>query len=166
VDLHFVLDPFCGCGTTIDAAEKLGRDWIGIDVTQLAISLIKNRLQDTYGSRMKFVSGSARSSADGSHLPLPPGEGESSAAHSASDAGVSLVRIIGEPTTPNGAAPPSHVNCCSARFRGAVGDRCSSVGGRARFFATRRSVWRTPRAHRRRLRWPRCYGAAPVPPTG
>ena len=44
-----VLDPFCGCGTTIDAAEKLGRDWIGIDVTQLAISLIKNRLQDTYG---------------------------------------------------------------------------------------------------------------------
>ena len=50
-----VLDPFCGCGTTIDAAEKLGRDWIGIDVTQLAISLIKNRLQDTYGSRLKFV---------------------------------------------------------------------------------------------------------------
>ena len=43
-----------GCGTTIDAAEKLGRDWIGIDVTQLAISLIKNRLQDTYGPRMKF----------------------------------------------------------------------------------------------------------------
>lgn len=42
-----VLDPFCGCGTSIDAAEKLGRDWIGIDVTQLAISLIKNRLQDT-----------------------------------------------------------------------------------------------------------------------
>jgi adenine specific DNA methylase Mod len=54
-----VLDPFCGCGTTIDAAEKNGRDWIGIDVTQLAISLIKNRLQDTYGSRMKFVSGGA-----------------------------------------------------------------------------------------------------------
>src|ERR1039458_1973711 len=38
-----VLDPFCGCGTTIDAAEKLGRKWIGIDITQLAISLIKNR---------------------------------------------------------------------------------------------------------------------------
>jgi tRNA G10 N-methylase Trm11 len=57
-----VLDPFCGCGTTIDAAEKLGRDWIGIDVTQLAISLIKNRLQDTDGRWMKFVSGFA---ADG-----------------------------------------------------------------------------------------------------
>ena len=62
-----VLDPFCGCGTTIDAAEKLGRDWIGIDVTQLAISLIKNRLQDTYGSRLKFVSGSTAVSS-----PSPP----------------------------------------------------------------------------------------------
>ena len=35
-----VLDPFCGCGTTIDAAQKLGREWIGIDITQLAITLI------------------------------------------------------------------------------------------------------------------------------
>ena len=34
-----VLDPFCGCGTTIAAAQKLGRRWIGIDITQLAISL-------------------------------------------------------------------------------------------------------------------------------
>ena len=32
-----VLDPFCGCGTTIHAAQKLGRQWIGIDVTYLAI---------------------------------------------------------------------------------------------------------------------------------
>jgi site-specific DNA-methyltransferase (adenine-specific) len=42
-----VLDPFCGCGPMIDAAEELGRDWIGIDPAiagQLAISLIKNRL--------------------------------------------------------------------------------------------------------------------------
>src|SRR5438132_4979258 len=43
-----VLDPFCGCGTTIDAAEKLGRQWVGIDITALAISLIKSRLIDTY----------------------------------------------------------------------------------------------------------------------
>ena len=43
-----VLDPFCGCGTTIDAAEKLGRNWIGIDITQLAMTLIKKRLRDTY----------------------------------------------------------------------------------------------------------------------
>ena len=39
-----VLDPFCGCGTTIAAAEKLDRRWVGIDVTALAISLIKSRL--------------------------------------------------------------------------------------------------------------------------
>src|SRR5208282_6216222 len=65
-----VLDPFCGCGTTIDAAEKLGRDWIGIDVTQLAISLIKNRLLDTYGPRLKFVSSSRREPAQTS--PSPP----------------------------------------------------------------------------------------------
>jgi hypothetical protein len=39
-----VLDPFCGCGTTIAAAEKLKRRWVGIDVTYLAISLVKSRL--------------------------------------------------------------------------------------------------------------------------
>jgi hypothetical protein len=49
-----VLDPFCGCGTTIDAAEKLGRKWIGIDITQLAITLIKKRLRDTYGDKIKI----------------------------------------------------------------------------------------------------------------
>jgi site-specific DNA-methyltransferase (adenine-specific) len=49
-----VLDPFCGCGTTIDAAEKLGRKWIGIDVTQLATSLIKSRLRDTYGGKIEI----------------------------------------------------------------------------------------------------------------
>ena len=50
-----VLDPFSGCGTTIDAAEKLGRKWIGIDITQLATSLIKNRLRDTYGDKVEIV---------------------------------------------------------------------------------------------------------------
>jgi len=40
-----VLDPFCGCGTTIHAAEKLKRRWIGIDITHLSISLIENRLR-------------------------------------------------------------------------------------------------------------------------
>ena len=44
-----VLDPFCGCGTTIAAAQKLGRRWIGIDVTNLAITLIRHRLRDTHG---------------------------------------------------------------------------------------------------------------------
>jgi DNA modification methylase len=44
-----VLDPFCGCGTTIDGAQELGRAWIGIDITHLSIGLIKHRLVDRYG---------------------------------------------------------------------------------------------------------------------
>ena len=44
-----VLDPFCGCGTTIDAAVRLKRRWIGIDVTYLAIDLIEKRLRHTHG---------------------------------------------------------------------------------------------------------------------
>lgn len=43
-----VLDPFCGCGTTIHTAQKLKRQWIGIDVTHLAISLIEKRLKDAF----------------------------------------------------------------------------------------------------------------------
>jgi adenine specific DNA methylase Mod len=43
-----VLDPFCGCGTTIHAAEKLKRRWVGIDLTHLAISLIEKRLKDAF----------------------------------------------------------------------------------------------------------------------
>jgi len=49
-----VLDPFCGCGTTIAAAQKLGRPWIGIDITHLAINLIKVRLKDSFGESAKF----------------------------------------------------------------------------------------------------------------
>ena len=44
-----VLDPFCGCGTAVAVAERLQRDWIGIDITHLAISLMKNRLSDSFG---------------------------------------------------------------------------------------------------------------------
>ena len=47
-----VLDPFCGCGTTITVAERLKRRWIGIDITHLAITLIKKRLQDTFGEEL------------------------------------------------------------------------------------------------------------------
>ena len=46
---NVVLDPFCGCGTTIAAAQALGRQWIGIDITHLAITLIKQRLKDSFG---------------------------------------------------------------------------------------------------------------------
>ena len=49
-----VLDPFCGCGTTIDAAQTLDRKWIGIDITALATSLIKHRLREAHGNRIKI----------------------------------------------------------------------------------------------------------------
>src|SRR5450759_3696487 len=44
-----LLDPFCGCGTAIAVAQKLKRRWIGIDITHLAINLIKKRLRDHFG---------------------------------------------------------------------------------------------------------------------
>jgi DNA modification methylase len=44
-----ILDPFCGCGTAVAVAQKTNRRWIGIDITHLAISLIKHRLRDSYG---------------------------------------------------------------------------------------------------------------------
>ncbi len=67
-----VLDPFCGCGTTVAAAQKLGRRWIGIDITHLAITLIKHRLRDAYGDAVEFdvigepvaVAGAAELAAD------------------------------------------------------------------------------------------------------
>jgi DNA modification methylase len=50
-----VLDPFCGCGTTIAAAEKLKRRWIGIDLTYLAMSLIKSRLTEMGSSDYEIL---------------------------------------------------------------------------------------------------------------
>jgi len=47
-----VLDPFCGCGTTIAVAERLHRRWMGIDITHLAITLMKNRLEDAFGAEL------------------------------------------------------------------------------------------------------------------
>ena len=44
-----VLDPFCGCGTAVAVAERLGRKWTGIDITHIAIALMKSRLNDTFG---------------------------------------------------------------------------------------------------------------------
>ncbi len=48
-----ILDPFCGCGTTIAAAQKLGRHWIGIDITHLSIALQKYRLKDMFSLKEK-----------------------------------------------------------------------------------------------------------------
>jgi len=43
-----ILDPFCGCGTAVVAAQKLGRQWIGIDITHVAITVMKRRLIETF----------------------------------------------------------------------------------------------------------------------
>jgi DNA modification methylase len=48
-----VLDPFCGCGTAISVAQRLNRSWIGIDITHLAIGLIKKRLTDAFGESVR-----------------------------------------------------------------------------------------------------------------
>jgi site-specific DNA-methyltransferase (adenine-specific) len=50
-----VLDPFCGCGTAVVAAQKLNRRWIGIDVTHLAINLMRNRLKDSFGIEAEVI---------------------------------------------------------------------------------------------------------------
>lgn len=44
-----ILDAFCGCGTTIAVAQRLNRNWIGIDITYQSISLILKRLEDSFG---------------------------------------------------------------------------------------------------------------------
>ena len=49
-----VLDPFCGCGTAIAVAQRLGRRWIGIDITHLAISLMKHRLHSAFGEKVAY----------------------------------------------------------------------------------------------------------------
>ena len=66
-----ILDPFCGCGTAVAAAEKLKRKWIGIDVTHLSISLMKYRLKDNFELEEKKdyqVIGEPESLASAHHL--------------------------------------------------------------------------------------------------
>lgn len=45
---ELILDPFCGCGTAVHSAQRLGRQWIGIDVTHLAIALVERRLNEAF----------------------------------------------------------------------------------------------------------------------
>jgi DNA modification methylase len=49
-----ILDPFCGCGTAVAVAQRLRRKWIGIDITHLAITLIKSRMEHSFGKRCKY----------------------------------------------------------------------------------------------------------------
>ena len=85
-----VLDPFCGCGTTIAAAQALGRPWIGIDITHLAITLIKQRLKDSFG-----IEHAVRAT--------PSGKGETAkAAEAPAEYGGAAKRsfhVVGEPTS-------------------------------------------------------------------
>jgi DNA modification methylase len=63
-----VLDPFCGCGTAIHAAQKLGRQWIGIDVTHLAISLIEKRMKAAFPDVAFTVEGTPKDLASAQDL--------------------------------------------------------------------------------------------------
>ncbi len=66
-----VLDPFCGCGTAVAVAQRLNRNWIGIDITHLAINLIKKRLRDAFGEEVAKtyeVIGEPESLADAQQL--------------------------------------------------------------------------------------------------
>ncbi len=72
-----VLDPFCGCGTTIAAAQKLGRRWVGIDITHLSIALMRYRLCAMFpDAKFKVIGepedlGSARQLAQEEPLSVP-----------------------------------------------------------------------------------------------
>ncbi|WP_331710287.1 DNA methyltransferase, partial [Sphingomonas sp. CCH9-H8] len=63
-----VLDPFCGCGTAVHAAEKLGRRWAGIDITHLAIGLIEKRMRDAFPGVALRVEGTPRDCASAADL--------------------------------------------------------------------------------------------------
>jgi site-specific DNA-methyltransferase (adenine-specific) len=63
-----VLDPFCGCGSTIEAAQRLERPWIGIDITHLAITLMRVRLKDVFGDVQYKVIGEPVSLPDAQAL--------------------------------------------------------------------------------------------------
>ncbi len=63
-----VLDPFCGCGTAVHAAQKLKRHWIGIDITHLAISLIEKRMEAAFPDAAFTVEGTPRDLASAQDL--------------------------------------------------------------------------------------------------
>lgn len=64
-----VLDPFCGCGTAVASAQRMGRRWIGIDITALATGLIRKRLRDVHGSDARYqMVGAPETASEAAHL--------------------------------------------------------------------------------------------------
>ena len=51
----WILDPFCGCGTTVAVSEKLDRRWVGIDITALAVNLVKHRLKKQFSDKLMQI---------------------------------------------------------------------------------------------------------------
>jgi site-specific DNA-methyltransferase (adenine-specific) len=97
-----VLDRFCGCGTTIAAAQKLHREWIGIDVTHLAVGLMKLRLKDSFGMLPVGTKVSVPPAVTGGALnaetKTPP-----AAADGTDPAAAAAYRVIGQPEDVDGA---------------------------------------------------------------
>ena len=60
-----VLDPFCGCGTTVQAAQELKRDWIGIDIAHYAVGVIESRLKQEFGNKVRFAVDGRPTTIDG-----------------------------------------------------------------------------------------------------
>lgn len=65
-----VLDPFCGCGTAVHAAQKLNRQWLGIDITHLAVSLIEKRMKDAFAGIVFEVEGTPKDLEGAQNLSL------------------------------------------------------------------------------------------------
>ena len=65
-----VLDPFCGCGTAVHAAQKLNRQWLGIDITHLAVSLIEKRMKDAFPGIVFEVEGTPKDLEGAQNLAL------------------------------------------------------------------------------------------------
>jgi site-specific DNA-methyltransferase (adenine-specific) len=53
----WILDPFCGCGTTVAVAEKLNRNWVGIDISMQAVNVIKDRMNNHYPDKKIIIDG-------------------------------------------------------------------------------------------------------------
>jgi len=59
-----VLDAFCGCGTTIEAAQELNRKWIGIDVSYYAVRLVERRVKSKFKDVGQIAIEAAGASSD------------------------------------------------------------------------------------------------------